>query len=400
MPERPTPRPVRRPRASTSTRPRPGDDARPVAPADFGPDDRFFRYMVSSMRNGVIAFHRDGRLALMNAEAYRIFGLTPSPHDVGRPIGDVLRSRPTVIRALSGAFELSHLPNRAELRLRDLDRVIGYTLAQVKDESGAPVGAAMFFKDLTRVEQLEERERLRDRLASLGEMAAGIAHELKNPLAGIEVMAGLLRRQVPESLDALSLLEDIMSEAKLANAIVVEMLEFVRPVRLQVEQTDIGLVLQQAETMAESKATRGNVIVTVTLSDGLPVIDGDQHQLSQVFTNLMTNAFEALGGTGRVAITAVVGSIEGDPAIAGLSAHTPTVVVEVADDGPGFLPEMADKIFNPFFTTKAQGSGLGLAIVRKIVDAHDGRIDVSSTPGTGTRFRVTLPVASTTGWFK
>ena len=100
----------------------------------------------------------------------------------------------------------------------------------------------MFFKDLTQVEQLEERERLRDRLASLGEMAAGIAHELKNPLAGIEVMAGLLRRQVPDSVDAQSLLADIISEAKLANAIVVQMLEFVRPVRLQVEQTDLAQV--------------------------------------------------------------------------------------------------------------------------------------------------------------
>ena len=138
--------------------------------------------------------------------------------------------------------------------------MIGYTLSQVKDDDGAPIGAVMFFKDLTQVEQLEERERLRDRLASLGEMAAGIAHELKNPLAGIEVMAGLLRRQVPDSKDAQSLLADIISEAKLANAIVVEMLEFVRPVRLQVERTDLADVLQQSVTMAESKAPRGDVV--------------------------------------------------------------------------------------------------------------------------------------------
>ena len=136
---------------------------------------------------------------------------------------------------LTAAFELNHLPNRAELRLKELDRVIGYTLSLVKDDAADTIGAVMFFKDLTQVEQLEERERLRDRLASLGEMAAGIAHELKNPLAGIEVMAGLLRRQVPDTVDAQSLLADIISEAKLANAIVVEMLEFVRPIRLQVE---------------------------------------------------------------------------------------------------------------------------------------------------------------------
>src|SRR5207237_5572051 len=197
------------------------------------------------------------------------------------------------------------LPNRAELRLKDLHRVIGYTLSQVKDDHNDPIGAVLFFKDLTQVEQLEERERLRDRLASLGEMAAGIAHELKNPLAGIEVMAGLLRRQVSESKDAQSLLADIISEAKLANAIVVQMLEFVRPVRLQLEQTDLAQVLHQAVTLAESKAPRGAVIVAINMASELPMIAGDQHQLTQVFTNLVANAFEALGGNGHLTLTEV-----------------------------------------------------------------------------------------------
>src|SRR5204862_8177596 len=116
-----------------------------------------------------------------------------------------------------------------------------------------------------RVAQREERERLRDRRVSRGEMAAGIAHELKNPLAGIEVMAGLLRRQVPDSVDAQSLLADIMSEAKLANAILVEMLEFVRPIRLQVEQTDLAQVMHQAVTLAESKVPRGAVGVAIDM---------------------------------------------------------------------------------------------------------------------------------------
>jgi len=374
--------------------------SRPATPSLPMADDRFFRHIVSSMRNGVIAFRRDGAIALMNDEAYRIFGLTRTPADVGRSFADVLRERPEIIRAMAGAFELSHLPNRAELRIKDLDRVIGYTLSQVKDDDGTPIGAVLFFKDLTQVEQLEERERLRDRLASLGEMAAGIAHELKNPLAGIEVMAGLLRRQVPDSKDAQSMLADIISEAKLANAIVVEMLEFVRPVRLQVEHTDVADVLHQSVTMAESKARRGDVVVAVSIEEGLPMIEADHHQLSQVFTNLLANAFEALEGKGHIAISAVSRAIEGDPAFAGALSTARMVVVEVTDDGPGLPSDVTDKIFNPFFTTKLQGTGLGLAIVRKIVDAHDGRIDVSSTPGAGARFRVTLPVTSTSGWFK
>ncbi|MCU1382911.1 MAG: kinE 4 [Acidobacteria bacterium] len=395
MPERPQAAPRRRTTRASASHP-----ARRPAADRQTPDDRFFRHIVSSMRNGVIAFRRDGTIALMNDEAYRMFGLTPSGRDVGRPFADVLRDRQEIIRVLSGAFELSHLPNRAELRLKELDRVIGYTLSQVKDDGGTPVGAVLFFKDLTQVEQLEERERLRDRLASLGEMAAGIAHELKNPLAGIEVMAGLLRRQVPDSKDAQSLLADILSEAKLANAIVVEMLEFVRPVRLQVERTDLRDVIQQSVTMAESKVPRRDVIVRVNIEAGLPMIESDHHQLSQVFTNLVANAFEALDGKGRITIAATTTAIEADPAFAGIHPPTPAVLVEVADDGPGVPAELTDRIFNPFFTTKVTGTGLGLAIVRKIVDAHDGRIDVSSTKDTGTRFRVTLPVTSASGWFK
>lgn len=348
------------------------------------------------MRNGVIAIHRDGRLALMNDEAYRIFSLTRTPADPGRPFSDVFRERPDLIRVLSGAFELTTLPNRAELRLKDIDRVIGYTLSQVKDEGGRPVGAVLFFKDLTQVEQMEERERLRDRLASLGEMAAGIAHELKNPLAGIEVMAGLLRRQIPDSTDAQALLADIMSEAKLANAIVVEMLEFVRPIRLQMDRTDIAGVLRQAVVLAEGKVPRRDIVLEMDVPPTLPPIDGDQHQLCQVFTNLLINAFEALDGRGRVLVVAVSEAIVQDPAVGSDAPAVPAVVIDVVDDGPGVPPDLSDRIFTPFFSTKPKGSGLGLPIVRKIVDAHDGRIDLSSALGAGTRFRVTLPVSAAT----
>jgi two-component system sensor histidine kinase AtoS len=395
-PQRPQARAGRRTSAAAPSPPAPS----PAAPR-LDAEDRFFRHIVSSMRNGVIAVRRDGTLMLMNAEAYRIFSLTPQPDDIGRPFADVLRTRADIVRVLTAAFELSHLPNRAELRLKELDRVIGYTLSQVRDDGADRIGAVMFFKDLTQVEQMEERERLRDRLASLGEMAAGIAHELKNPLAGIEVMAGLLRRQVPDSVDAQSLLADIISEAKLANAIVVEMLEFVRPIRLQVEHTNIADVLHQAMTLAESKAARGGVSVTLDVAQGLPPVECDHYQLCQVFTNLIANAFEALDGKGAITIAASLGAIEPDPAFASAPQDpTPIVIVDVADNGPGVPAELNDRIFDPFFTTKLKGTGLGLGIVRKIVDAHDGRIDLSSSKETGTRFRVTLPVTSATGVFR
>jgi signal transduction histidine kinase len=348
--------------------------------------DAFYRHIVSGMRNGVLAITRDARLALINDEAYRIFGVASQPDDVGQPIANVLRDHPDVVRVLAGAFDLHHLPNRVEMRLKPSNKVIGYTLAFVRSDEGAVIGAAMFFKDLTRVEQLEERERLRDRLAAVGEMAAVIAHEVKNPLAGIEVMAGLLRRKIPDAPDAQMVLTDIISEAKMANAIVQEVLDFVRPIRLQVDHTAVADAVQGAIQLADSKGKRGNVEVRVAISDGLAHINADQHQITQVFTNLLMNAYEAMGGKGLVTISARMMRLEDG------SDGREAVLVEFADNGPGIPPDVADKVFDPFFTTKAQGSGLGLAIVRKIVDAHDGRIDLRTTPGQGTTIRVTLPV--------
>lgn len=381
--------------ARTSRKPSRARAARPSAPV-VGPGvvpDGFYKYMVWNLRNGVIAIARDGRIAVMNDIAYRTLGLKPRAADIGRHYSEVLKEAPDVLRIVAGAFELSHLPNRAELRLKNTGKVIGYTLSHVKDARRRDVGATLFFKDLTRVEQLEERERLRDRLAALGEMAAAIAHEVKNPLAGIEVMAGLLKRRLTESPDAQAVLADIIKEAKMANVIVQEVLAFVRPIRLQVEDIAVADVIRDASAMAESHSLKANIKVRVEVPEALRPIQGDPHQLRQIFTNLLTNAFEAMNGSGTIDIVAT--AIEGeDEASSTDHATGPMILITISDNGPGIPPEVMDRIFSPFFTTKPQGSGLGLAIVRKIVDAHDGRIDVGPRPGGGTVFRVTLPVRS------
>jgi PAS domain S-box-containing protein len=355
-------------------------------------EDVFFRHMVGNMRNGVMAIDRQGGMVLINDEARRLFRLAPG--DVqGRNYADLLHEHPDMVRILGGAFELKALPNRAELRLKSTDTVIGYTLSLVRDDGGATVGAALFFKDLTHVEQMEERERLRDRLAAVGEMAAVMAHEIKNPLAGIEVLAGLLRRKVPDNAEAQTLVNDIISEAKMANAIVQEVLAFVRPVRLQVDRTSLSEAINNAVALADGKVTRGSILIDLNLPREMPSLGADQHQLTQVFCNLLINAYEALEGHGRIEISARIANTAADGALLP-DGHVAvaTVVVDVADDGPGMPAEIAEKIFNPFFTTKAQGSGLGLAIVRKIVDAHEGRIDMTTADGRGTKFRVTLPI--------
>ena len=356
--------------------------------------DRFFRHLVFNLRTGVLAITRDGRVAAINDIAYRVLGLAARPGDIGRPFAEVLHDCPEVARILQQGFDSNDLPNRAEMRLRKTGRAMGYSLSPILDDEGQKIGATLFFKDLTRVEQLEERERLRDRLAALGEMAAAIAHEVKNPLASIEIAAGVLKRQLLDRSDALEALDDIIKEAKMANAIVVEVLEFVRPIQLQVERVGVAEALKDAITLAEGKQARGAVSIDMEIGRDVPELLADPHQLRQLFSNLIANAFEALGGEGHVTIKATLLPGDDEPN-AEIEPPVPQVVVEVRDSGPGIAHDDLERIFSPFFTTKPQGTGLGLAIVRKVVDAHDGHIDAISAPGRGATFRVTLPVVPT-----
>jgi signal transduction histidine kinase len=174
----------------------------------------------------------------------------------------------------------------------------------------------------------------------------------------------------------------------MANAIVQEVLDFVRPIRLQVEPTTVAAAVEAALPLADAKGKRRDVGVNVQLPPDLPQIQADRYQLTQLFTNLLLNAYEALEGTGQVTVTASPVRLEDG------SNGREAVLVEVGDNGPGMAPDVLEKVFDPFFTTKPQGSGLGLAIVRKIVDAHDGRLDVRSTPGRGTQLRIALPVTA------
>ena len=242
--------------------------------------------MVTSMRNGVIAIRATAASSRSTRRRTASWGSRRTPRTRAGTISDLLRGHPDLVRLFAAAFELIHLPNRAELRLKPTGTVIGYTLSLVRDERRRVRGAALFFKDLTLVEQAEERERLRDRLAALGEMAATIAHEVKNPLASIEVMAGLLRRQVGDrDGPAQAMLGDIINEAKMANAIVLEVLDFVRPIRLQVDRTTVQQVVQDAIPVADRKLTRRATALTLDIPcRNLPAIQGDHQQLCQVVT--------------------------------------------------------------------------------------------------------------------
>jgi len=231
--------------------------------------------------------------------------------------------------------------------------------------------------------QAELAVRRSDRLAALGQLSAGLAHELRNPLGTIRASAEMLSRSVPEdNAVAREVAGFIACEVDRSNALVTRFLDFARPLQLRLAPTEIGEVLDRAVKLVERDAPQYRVTFYKNYSPDLPPFPIDAELMERVFYNLLLNAAQASEEGG--AVTLKTRPLDG------------TAEVAVIDRGPGIDPKIREQIFNPFFTTKGNGVGLGLAIVSKIVDEHGGRMAVESEPGKGSIFRVLLPMQHTT----
>lgn len=375
----------------------------------FGADDAgFYRGLIDGMRCGILTIDRRGRVVMMNEHARAILELESLPSS-GASVEEALAGHPQLAQILRESFGMSSLPNRAEIDLRsrsEKGKTIGFTLSLVPGRDGTPVGAAIFFKDLTHVEHKEEQERLRDRLAALGQMAANLAHEIRNPLASIEVSCSLLKRRVAGDAATRDLLDKIIAEVRRLNRTITSSLEFVRPLSPTLAPASLATVLDEALVTASGRRGRPGIEIVRRYDPSLPPFLMDRTQLRQVFENLFLNAMEAMGERGTLTIESgsiaapaststpyrPAGSRETDP-FHGFARYC---VVHVTDTGTGIEEEQLDKLFYPFFTTKKQGSGVGLSMARKIVDSHRGLIDVQSAPGRGTTFTVRLPLVAST----
>jgi signal transduction histidine kinase len=229
----------------------------------------------------------------------------------------------------------------------------------------------------------EAAVRRSDRLAALGQLSAGLAHELRNPLGTIKGSAEMLARSVAAENDvAREVAGFISSEVDRSNALVTRFLEFARPLKLKLAKADVGQVLDRAVALVERDAPQYGATVYKNYSPDLPPFSFDSELMERVFYNLVLNAAQASADDG--AVTVKTRPVDGG------------AEVSVIDRGQGIDPKIFDQIFNPFFTTKPEGSGLGLAIVSKIVDEHGGKMAVESEPGKGSVFRVFLPFETKT----
>jgi signal transduction histidine kinase len=361
--------------------------------------------ILSSFRAGVIALKLDGTVAYINPIGVKVL--------VGCMLreGDNIHLRAgenTFFRVLSEALAMHYLPTRVEVELpgKDGDRqFIGFTLSELK-EGDAKIGICAFFKDLTHVEMAEENENLKQRLLLLGQMAAGLAHEIRNPIASIGVHCSILKKNIPDNEKLATSVEMIGKEIEKIEYIIRECLNFVRP-------ADLGIKIVDADRIVTGVVERLSAIYpdmefSIKRQKGMDFqVEADTGLLEQAINNIIANAVDACEKKGNVDISFGISKHfsdlvrfkgESDPIFHGQSGKEEEFVrISIRDNGEGMTSEIQEKIFVPFFTTKKMGTGLGLPLAQKIIHAHGGILDLTSDPGKGADFIVKIPVRQKSG---
>jgi len=339
--------------------------------------ETFHKHVIDNIPSGILTTDTQGSVSLLNDTACAILGVDREQL-VGRPLQEVLGGIDGKGDRKSGDEPPVPRPEIRFVRPDGSEIYLGFSSSPMKGPEGDPLGRVVIFQDLTPIKQMEERVRIADRLAGVGELAAGLAHEIRNPLASIAGSSQLLRESPAESA---TLLEIIERESQRLNGLISDFLSYtatslraVAPVRIAPLLRDVLDAVRAGE--AREKAVR---VEDVTAKD--LTVEGDAEQLKQVVWNLVRNAVQATPPGGRVRVDAFEQIRHG----------IRYVVVTVADSGAGIDPQHLGKIFNPFFTTKEGGTGLGLSISQRIVHYHKGFIEARPGAGTGTTFSVFLP---------
>jgi PAS domain S-box-containing protein len=356
----------------------------------------FYREVIESTRCGILTIDEEGQVTTMNHLAKQILNL-PAIASRKVPCQEFLKDHPSICRILLDSLGMENPPSRIEVDIKAPGRprrVIGGTISHIRREDGTRGGAVLFFKDLTHLEQKEEQERLKERLAAIGEMAAGLAHEIRNPLGNIGSTASLLKRKLNGNDSGILALNNIVQEVRRLNQTVTQCLEYAKPLHLKPRTVNLPVLVQEAIQEVRAGRPGSQIRVVQDLPEGNLEVVADGFQLRQVFHNLVANAYDAMGVTGTLEVS--MGLEVSDRGAAGGSALADPeppryAVVRFRDSGRGIAPEVRERLFFPFFTTKPGGSGIGLAVAKKIIDSHRGVIDVESEPGAGATFSVKLP---------
>jgi two-component system sensor histidine kinase AtoS len=334
--------------------------------------------IIENAADGVIAIDRQGDVTTMNPAAEMITGYTLNEL-VGRPYA-TLFSDPhfasPVLDTLAHGTE--HLAQEVSFPARDRTIELSVTTSRIHNPDGELIGALVIFSDLTARKETQRRLAQTERLATLGELMAGVAHEVRNPLTAIRGYVQIIRQQtsLPVHQEYLSV---VLKEIDSINRVIQQLLDFSRPRQSQWQQVLLNSLIEETLILVQTSGVQARIAFNVEQDKGLPAIVADRELLKQVILNILINAVQAISARGEIRIRTWQ-----------YSATQQAVMIE--DNGCGIDIALQKKIFDPFFTTKASGTGLGLALSQRIINAHQGDIRVASIPGCGATFTLILPV--------
>jgi PAS domain S-box-containing protein len=354
----------------------------------------FNESIIQSIQSGLITLDLDGRITSFNSGAEE--ALEYSAWEVlSKPLGAIF-GEPAMNVLFARAFSLAATPANREIIVNTKSGkqvAIGFTVTPRLDDEDRQVGTIISFKDISQIKQMQAEVMRMDRLASLGVLASGIAHEIKNPLAGIKTMAQTLQEEYAEADEQHVYLGRIVRQVNRLDELLKSFFDYARPRPPVKKLHQVQDIVHEVRTLVDKKLAEKDISCIEHYEPDTPAVFVDFHQIQQVLLNLILNAIDAMEGAGQLNIAAAIASINGNEHPNRLLSESKPCYVEIkiADSGIGIPRENLESIFDPFFTTKPQGTGLGLSIVYRILTAHGGKLNVESTVGQGTTFRLLLP---------
>ncbi len=356
-------------------------------------DAALYLRVLENMEEAVIAIDRHGNIVLYNPAAQICTGLSEK-QALGKSFKTLFKKQAKLLELVDTALVKSRsLFSHEDLMLARSSGIplpVRVSLSPNFDQNGDPDGVILMLRDLTQVRELQDAIRRSETLSMLGTLAAGLAHEIKNPLGGIKGAAQLLNMELPPESTLKEYTSVMTREVDRVNDLIENMLDLARPPSPRLGAVNLGRLLSDIVLLQKESQRPKEVKFQLLLDPSIPAIRSDEKLLIRLFLNLIKNAAEAVDHGGQVIICSRIASQfrynkPGEKPV-------PLVMIEVKDNGPGITPEQMEHMFTPFYTTKDRGTGLGLAICQKIVSDHGGFLKVESKPGEGTQFSVSLPM--------
>ena len=334
--------------------------------------------VVTSLPVGLIATDKDGKLALSNSAAERITGINLA-RALGKEPDSIL---PNYFCELKKLLDRGESVSEKEMECEFTpDKIVPVSISASKiiNEEGAFVGQVFILRDLAEVRRLQDEIRRQEKLAAIGDLAAGVAHEIRNPLSSIKGIASYYKGKFADGSEDKEMAGVMIEETDRLNRVISELLEFARPSKLNLKLSDLNELLKHSARLVQQEATAKNVHIHLNLASATPEAEVDPDRLTQCFLNLYLNALQAMKNGGQLTVSSA-------------TRDDGSVSIDIKDNGSGIPADDLGKIFDPYFTTKPKGTGLGLAIVHKIIEAHHGQIKARSIIGQGTVFSIILPL--------